>query len=195
MKRLRRASRLNVFPRTKEVVENDTVILEEAGGIVTTWDIQKSEHTLLIVLPDTDTTQAFENIAAHVEKNTDTLDYLGIDLFHTMFADITEQQTKRLALTLEEAVELTAALVSEIDDRKENGVKGKKIRVLIKDGHDLFNLEPAPEAAELYTGVLANINYVLTHGEAVDVTVFMEVDTDTAEQDERPEFTNAIILK
>jgi hypothetical protein len=195
MKRLRRLSRNNVFNHTPEVVENNTVVLQEAGEIVTRWDIHKDEHTLLVTFPEADTATVFGNIANYVEESTNTVEYYAIDLNNTMFDSITEQQTKRTALTLAEAMELSETLVSEINERKETGKVGSRIRVLIKEGDTLFHITEEANT-DLYKQLLSHIQYILENGAATGVTIFMEVYTDTSEAEEHhPAFTNAIILK
>lgn len=153
--------------------------------------LNQKGHTLLITSADSSPEEYFTVIANHVEKNLDSVAYYGFDLNGTMFPDRTDSQTKKLALNLHEAWDLSEALSSEIKERVMTEQPGTKIAVLIKDGHKLFTLEN-PDNADLYAEMLDNMNTVIEHGAAVGVQVFMEVDAATAEIESRNDFQNVI---
>jgi hypothetical protein len=190
--RIRNAARKNMTERkeaeaaalpveTKETVETALYI----------HNLDKEGHTLLITSDDSDASEFYKTIAAHVEKSNGTIDYYGFDLNGTMFADRTDSQTTKLALNLDEAWDLSVALATEVKERAMTEQPGKKIVVLIKDGPKLFTMIDT-ENIDLYKELLNSINTVIELGAAVGIHIFMEVDAATAEVESRNNFQNVI---
>ena len=171
----------------EEIVEEESG-LEKAPHIES---LNNQGHTLLITSTDSSPEEYFKTVASHVEENNETIEYYGFDLNGTMFAERTDTQTKKLALNLQEAWDLSVALASEVKERVMTEQPGKKIAVLIKDGSQLFTMENT-DTADRYLDLLDNMNTVIENGAAVGVQIFMEVDAATAEIESRDTFQNVI---
>jgi hypothetical protein len=180
----------------KEVVDTETanddgkIGLEIIGDTDITWDITKKGPTLLVRPADSDPANINWCLVKYAERNSDTLDYFTIDLADTLSEHRTEAQTKHIALTLDEAWDLSVALATEIHDRK-LGKDGKIILVLVNEGHKLYRMTDV-ENEDRYSEMLINMQNVVENGEAVGIKLLQEVDADTVEMEARNDFQRVI---
>lgn len=123
----------------------------------TVWNLEtepRNEFTGNIV-------EAYGNIANHVEKFSDELDYYAFDLNHELVKE--GEPVNRLALTEHEAWDLSVALVQEMAVRKDSAEKSKKIVAVINDSLELLNKEESDDA-DLYTQFRSNMRTIQAEG-------------------------------
>jgi hypothetical protein len=193
IEQLRRAAQKKAKERQIKPLASHPIILDDSGDEPKIWDIAKEEQTLLLTAPDSDSASVFGNIAAHVEKNSKLVDFVGIDLKGRMFADADEFKTERTAVDIDEAHALSIQLLQELSRRVLKETWEQQLLILIKDGETLFTMSD-PDKANLYYELLTNLQAVIVSGSMFGMKVLMEVDAATVTEASSKDFKNKISI-
>ena len=147
------------------VSTDDTHVALVSGEETVIWDIKNTP----LLLPTNNAAQVYRSIEEHGEQHSDTVEYYALDLSNTLES----HNPARVALNLNEAWDLSTALVEEITHRAENPEEGNKhFIVVLNDGNDLFSLTDT-EDTELYQKFLGNMQTIEAHARAYDISVLV----------------------